>query len=122
MFRGLKRFARKSRILIIVYKIYDNWRMRKRFASGNTETLHGSTHSRKTISESLSYIEDQFADYLKYSGLTAKDLRGKRILELGFGDNLGVALRFLAAGAARVVCLDKFYSRRDPDHQKEIYR
>ncbi|MDQ6652919.1 MAG: methyltransferase domain-containing protein, partial [Acidobacteriota bacterium] len=34
---------------------------------------------------------------------------------------MGVALRFLAAGAARVVCVDKFYSRRDVAHEREIY-
>ena len=42
-------------------------------------------------------------------------------MEIGHGDNLGVALRFLAAGAAEVICLDKFYSKRDPERQREIY-
>lgn len=117
----MKSWARKSKNLIIAFKIFQNWQMRRRFASGYTETEHGSTHSRKTLDESLSYIEEQFQDYLKYGQLSSEQLRGKKILELGFGDNVGVALRFLAAGAAQVICVDKFSSKRDESREKEIY-
>lgn len=117
----MKRWARKSKTLIIAYKILQNWQMRRRFASGDAETEHGSTHSRKTLDESLRYIEEQFQDYLTYGQLSSEQLRGKKILELGFGDNVGVALRFLSAGAAKVVCIDKFCSKRDELREREIY-
>ena len=117
----MKQLVRKSKSLLIAFKIYQNWRMKRQFASGEIETDHGSTHSRKSLDESLSYIDEQFVDYLAYGQLTREQLRGTKILELGFGDNVGVALRFLAAGAARVVCVDKFYSRRDVAHEREIY-
>src|SRR2546430_3721229 len=117
----MKRLAKKSKSLIIAFKIYQNWRLKRHFASGVIETDHGSTHSKKSLDESLSYIDEQFVDYLTYGQLTAAQLRGKKILELGFGDNVGVALRFLAAGAARVVCVDKFYSRRDVANEREVY-
>jgi SAM-dependent methyltransferase len=117
----MRRWARKSKNLIIAFKIFQNWQMRRRFASGYTETEHGSTHSRKTLDESLRYIEEQFQDYLKYGQLSSDQLRGKKILELGFGDNVGVALRFLSAGAAKVTCVDKFSSKRDEAREKEIY-
>jgi SAM-dependent methyltransferase len=117
----MKHWARKSKTLIIAFKIYHNWRMRRRFASRKIETNHGSSHSRKSLAESLGYIDEQFTDYLTYASLTSEQLRGKRILELGFGDNVGVALRFLAAGAARIVCLDKFYSQRDVARERDIY-
>jgi len=120
----LKQLAKKSKNLIIAAKIVDNWRMKRRFAAGNTESLHGATHSLffTSISESLDYINVQFEDYLKYSGLTVDQLKGMRIFELGFGDNVGVALKFIAAGAERAVCLDKYYSKRDLGHQQQIYR
>ncbi len=86
------------------------------------ETQHGSSHSQKDLKESVHYIDEQFRDYLTYGELTEAKLKGKRILELGFGDNLGVALRFLAAGAERVVGVDKFYSTRDVAREREIYR
>jgi SAM-dependent methyltransferase len=81
----------------------------------------GSTHSNKTIEESLAYIDLQYSDYRKYAGLEPSRLKGKTVLELGCGDNVGVALRFLADGAAKVVCLDKFYSIRDLEKERRIY-
>ncbi len=117
----MKRWARKSKHLIIAYKIFQNWQMRRRFASGDSETEHGSTHSRKTLDESLRYIEEQVQDYLTYGKLGSDQLRGKKILELGFGDNVGVALRFLSAGAAKVICIDKFSSKRDEARERDIY-
>ena len=117
----MKRWARRSKSLIIVFKIWHNWLLRRRFASGLIETSHGSTLGRKNLDESVSYIDEQFNDYLTYGQLTNQQLSGKRILELGFGDNVGVALRFLAAGASRVVCVDKFYSKRDVARERDIY-
>src|SRR5216684_6089219 len=117
----LLKLVRRSKTAIVAQKIHGNRKMKRRFASGDIETLHGSTHQTKTIAESLAYIEEQFDDYLRYSGLKRDDLHDKRVLELGFGDNVGVALEFLASGAAEVICLDKFYSRRDLAQQKEIY-
>jgi len=43
-------------------------------------------------------------------------------LEVGPGDNFGVALKLLAAGACQVVCLDKFYSSRNVEQQRRIYQ
>ncbi len=115
--------AKKSKTAIIAHKIYENWRMKRQFSSGNFESLHGSTHSTiiKNLGESIDYINVQFDDYLTYSGLSREQLRGMKVFELGFGDNIGVALKFIAAGANRVVCLDKFYSKRDLEQQRLIY-
>ena len=118
----LKNMATKSKTMLVAYKIYHNWQFKRRFASGNTESLHGSTHSHIPLSDSLAYINAQFDDYMKYGELTPAEVRGKRIFELGFGDNIGVGLRFLAAGAAEVVCLDKFYSKRDKEQERKIYQ
>ncbi|HEX8707727.1 MAG TPA: hypothetical protein VF723_05655 [Pyrinomonadaceae bacterium] len=114
--------ATRSKTILVAYKIYHNWQFKRRFDSGDTESFHGSTHSRISLAESIAYINTQFDDYLKYSGLTPETLRGKRIFELGFGDNIGVALRFIAVGAAEVTCLDKFYSKRDREHERQIYQ
>jgi len=117
----LAKLAKRSKTAIIGYKIYDNWRIKRRTARGVADTIHGSTHSRNSLSESLAYINVQFNDYLQYSGLTRQMLIGKRVFELGFGDNFGVALKFLAVGAAHAVCLDKFYAKRDDGQQRKIY-
>ena len=118
----VKRLARRSRSAIIIYKIFDNRRLKKRIESGDIETIHGSTHLNQSVSDSLAYIEKQFANYINYAELSGDALKDKRILELGPGDNLGVALKFLAAGAASVICLDRFYSKRNSAHEHEIYK
>lgn len=117
----IKGLARRSKTAIILFKIFDNWRLKRRTAAGAIETIHGSTHLNTPLADSLAYIDKQFNDYLTYTALQPKDIVNKNILELGPGDNLGVALKFLAAGASSVVCLDRFYSKRDPQHEKEIY-
>ncbi len=122
MIERLKQLSKKSRTAVIAQNIYNNWRVRRRVNSGNIEASYGSSHSRiSDISDSVGYINATFEDYLRYADLTPETIRGKRVLEIGHGDNLGVALSFLAAGAAEVVCLDKFYSKRDPERQRRIY-
>lgn len=119
---AIRKLATGSKNLIILHRIYDNWRRRRVFKAGNTVSSYGSTHVAWTVNQSVRYIEKVYDDYLEYSGLTSEVFRGKNILEVGPGDNFGVALKFLAAGAARVVCLDKFYSERKSDQELRIYR
>ena len=124
MVAQLKKVARKSKTFIIASNIYHNWRTERRFKSGNIEYTGGSTHSvvcQFSLPQSLGYINDVFDDFLRYSGYTPEMLRGKKILEVGHGDSVGVALRFIAAGAERVVCIDKFYSKQDASQQHNIY-
>jgi SAM-dependent methyltransferase len=118
---AIKKLARQSKTLIIAYRIVDNWRRRRAFRAGNTVTAYGSTHEFWSLEKSVSYIELVYRDYLEYSGLGPDAFRGCRILEVGPGDNFGVALKFLVSGASQVVCLDKFYSERNVDQQTRIY-
>jgi SAM-dependent methyltransferase len=122
MIKQLKQFAKKSKLIIIAFNIYNNWRIKRQYNSGKLETSSGTTHLSRTLSESLRYIDDVFENYLRHFCISTEMLRGKRILEIGPGDNFGVALKFLATGAAQVVCLDKFYSKRDPEQQYKIYQ
>jgi SAM-dependent methyltransferase len=119
---GIKKLAAQSKTLIILHRIYDNWRRRRSFRAGNTVTSYGSTHQSWSLDKSLRYIETLYEEYLQYSGLSEEAFRGKTILEVGPGDNFGVALKFLAAGAEEVVCLDKFYSERNPEQETRIYK
>jgi len=93
-----------------------------RRALGRRESGMGSTHRNMETGRSLDYIDEVFEDYLRYGGIDRGDLEGKEILELGPGDNFGVALRFLAAGAAKVVAADRFIPVRDPDQHRRIYQ
>jgi len=92
-----------------------------RHALGRVDSPNGSSHKNLSLEKSLAYIDRVFSDYLRFSGLTPRALEGKRVLEVGPGDNLAVALRFLSAGAAEVVCIDRFFSWRDPEKERRIY-
>jgi Methyltransferase domain len=81
----------------------------------------GATHQNLSVEQSAAYIQRVFDDYLTYGGVSKDWLRGKRVLEIGPGDNLGVALLLYAAGAREVVCLDRFETRSDPIRSRKIY-
>jgi SAM-dependent methyltransferase len=119
---GIKQLAGRSKSLIVLHRIVDNWQRRRAFQAGKTTTAYGSTHEFWSLEKSVDYINQVYREYLEYSGLTPAALVGKQILEVGPGDNFGVALMFLADGAAKVVSLDKFYSERNEEQQARIYR
>jgi len=99
-----------------------NVRTQVRYLTGNSHSAIGASHSAFAIEQSIAYIDRVFGDYLHYGALTAADLSGKRVLEVGPGDNLGVALRFICAGASQVIALDRFVTTQDPEKNDRIYR
>src|SRR5215211_1472176 len=117
----LKALAKRSKGLVVAVTIAKDQRMRWAARHGAPLSTSGATHERFSLDQSLAYIDSVFGDYLRYGGLGCSDLRGSRVLELGPGDNYGVALRFLACGAARVVSVDKFATRRNEAQQRRIY-
>jgi hypothetical protein len=82
----------------------------------------GSTAAAFSVDEAVSYIGRVVSDYLNY-GATGdhRMIAGKRILEVGPGDNLGVAFRLLSLGAASVECLDAFEPVSNPGHNGLVY-
>jgi hypothetical protein len=82
----------------------------------------GATHRSFSAAQSVTYIERVVADYFTYGGVSKDWLQGKRVLEIGPGDNLGVALLLAASGAAQVICLDRFETRSDPEQRRKIYQ
>ena len=120
MSQTLQNIAR-SKTAIIAYKIYENWVTKRRFKEGQIYSSAGSTHRGRSLSESLEYIKTQFDDYQTYLELAGSSMEGKRVLEIGFGDNIGVALKLITQGAKHVSCLDKFYAKRNPEQEREIY-
>ena len=101
MLTRIRRLAKRSKTILIAYSIYDNWCTRKRFKSGHIVRPIGSE-----ATDSLDYVNRVFS--FKYSGISVDSLQDKNVLEVGPGGNLGIALKFLAAGARQVVCIDKF--------------
>jgi SAM-dependent methyltransferase len=121
MLTVLKRKARRSKSAVVAYKIFDSWRRRRRHVRGDIRDTSGATHLGKSLEASVARIFAQFDDYASYGGLAPDWFEGRRVLEVGHGDNVGVALLFLAAGADSAVCLDRFYCPRDEAQQRRIY-
>lgn len=74
------------------------------------------------LDKAIRYKDEEFSDYFRLSGLTPEHIRGKRILEIGPGMNLGVALELLMAGARQVLCADRFPSLGSPKEQVALYQ
>ena len=116
---GLSRQVRRSIALTCLYYLADDCRARCRLARGKLATRSGTRHATFSLDESLDYIERVYADYLAYGGL--EGFSG-RVAEIGPGDNFGVALLMLGAGAAQVHTIDRFRPDRDDARQAGIYR
>ncbi len=89
--------------------------------SNRLKSHTGATHKNKTLEESINYISRVFDDYVRYAALGPREIEGKRILEIGPGDNFGVAVKFIAQGAQKVVCLDRYECEKDLQQQSRIY-
>ncbi|MDB5037416.1 MAG: Methyltransferase type 12 [Bacteriovoracaceae bacterium] len=122
MIEFFKKKMKRSKWGIAAYLVARNLKNRLKYTSGNLEDEYGATHQKLTNEESVHYIEEVFKDYLQYAKLNPPDLIDKEVLEIGYGDNLGVALKFLASGVKRMVCLDKYHSVRDSFKEKNIYQ
>lgn len=117
MKEALKRLVKRSRWLVIAsFALRNRWVQLSRLTGAHHQSRD------KPPEESADYVESAFEGMLRHGGIDRSEVRGKRILELGPGDNLGLALRFVAAGATQVVTLDKFELKRDPELEQEIYR
>jgi hypothetical protein len=71
--------------------------------------------------DGVNYCWQQFRDYMQYGKLTPERLCGRTVLEYGPGDSIGVGLLFVALGARRFTCIDKFYGLRDDNKERRIY-
>src|SRR3954447_10481419 len=117
----LKERAKRSKSLTVAAMVARDVRTGLQGRFGRDLTTNGATHVGMSIDESLAYIDTVYDDFVEYGKLTPDNLRDARILEIGPGDNFGLGLRLLAAGAREVVCADRFYSVRDHQQQRRIY-
>ena len=116
---NLRKQIKRSIALTCLYYLADDWRARRRLARGRLATRSGTRHAALSLEESLDYIDRVYADYISYGGL--EGFCG-RVAEIGPGDNFGVALRMLGAGAGEVHTLDRYRPHRDDAWQARIYR
>jgi hypothetical protein len=110
---------RKTTVGACALLMVDNQLAKLRFAGGDIGTESGMAHRGLRLDQSLSYIDWVYSDYRAEAGI---DKFYGKIAEVGPGDNCGVALRFIGDGADQVDLVDRFYSKRDDNHNAGIYR
>jgi SAM-dependent methyltransferase len=107
----------------IAYEVQKNLRSQLRERRGHDlRAITATGSSLGDPAERVTYSRRAFDAFVRRSDLEPGGLVGKRVLELGPGEELSVALRFLAAGAARMSCIDRFTFDVDPEWEREVYR
>src|SRR6266478_884247 len=94
MLNSAKRILRHSIPATCLAYMVDDWLWGRRLARGRNETNSGTAHAGLTIEESIAIIESTYRAYCQHAGV--ERFQG-RVVEIGPGDNLGVAL--LLAGS-----------------------
>jgi hypothetical protein len=121
--RALRALLKRSRAFIIAVMLARDARLGVlECVAPSYPVKLGARHQRFSLTESVDYVTEVAADYFAYGGLTDERVRGARVLEVGPGDSLGVALLLIGLGARQVVCLDRFVTWRDPQQQRRINR
>lgn len=104
-----------KRAAIIAGFVLHNNRIRMRHLLARSDAYSGSMSL--SPQQVASHAQGVFHNYCSRASLQPSQLAGKRILELGPGDNVAVAMLFAAAGAVHVTTLDKFrYNYETPHH------
>lgn len=106
----------------IAYEVQKNVVSRARGRRGELRAITGVGATLDKPEQRVGYSRNAFEGVLKNGGLERAELAGLRVLELGPGEDLCVALRFLAAGAARVSCMDRFTFHSTPAWERDVYR
>jgi SAM-dependent methyltransferase len=106
----------------IAWEVQKNVRSRARGRRGGLQAITAVGASLEEPARRLAYSRNVFEAYVAHAQLDAGRLDGIRVLELGPGEDLSVALRFLAAGAATVSCVDRFVFDVEPAWEHEVYR
>lgn len=109
----IKIAAKRSRVVVIAYYLVKDARARLRQVTGRPVRVivHTGGRGQPSIDLAVQTARHDFGKVLQAAGL--RDLVGRRVLEIGPGDDLGLCFLSLAHGAEEVVALDRFTVSRD---------
>lgn len=104
-------------LAVIATAVYQDSLRRFGIRTGQIGTSHDSDVSE--IPKFLARAAKTYANYLNYLDSQPS---GWRVLEIGPGSNIAVALRFAGAGARQVTVVDKFVPLQTSDFHVQLYR
>jgi len=117
MYQWLTHIRKQYHFRILNYLLI-NFLWKLRFPLGMIKGGGGHSHARLTPKESIKHLEQIFKWYREYGNI--ESFKGDCV-EIGPGDNAGVALLMRSNGAKSVTLIDRFYTPRDHHHQEKIY-
>ena len=107
---------------VVAANVYQDLLRRSGIVSGQIGNPYTQPRGSGDLVHAVNAVNHTFDSYRHYAGLTPQRLKGARVLELGPGHNVGVALRFISEGASYVACLDKFVPLQDTPFHRALYR
>ena len=113
---------RRSKWVVVASNVFQDSLRRAGLRADQIDQDDGDRRTQADVPPALKRVAGTFDTYLRHLPVEAQRLAGTRVLEVGPGDNAGVALRFAASGAARVVALDKFVPFRATPFHGSLYK
>jgi SAM-dependent methyltransferase len=117
--KSIKKLVNANPLLKSSVLVLDDLICGLKLSFGSIESDSGTIHSAFSPADSVSYIEEVFADYKQYGEI---DRFYGVAVEVGPGDNAGVGLLMRLDGCDRIDLIDRFLSRRDAKQQDKIYQ
>jgi len=114
--------AKRFKYFVVATNIYQDTLRRSGLMHGQIGQPDFGALPDTALPDYINRIDSTFADYQKYGQLTAERVRGARVLEIGPGETLGVALRFIGLGAEQVTAVDKFVPLQTSHFHQRLYR
>jgi hypothetical protein len=114
--------AKRFKWFVVATNMYQDVIRRSHLSTDQIGNPYTAIPEESELPDYLKRVDRQYSDYLDRLGLSPADLQGKTVLEVGPGNNVGVALRFVAAGAQRVIALDKFVPFQTSTFHQKLYR
>ncbi len=116
-----KPIAKRFKYFVVATNIYQDLLRRSGLRRDQISQPDYGALAETQVPAYLRRINSTFSDYEHYGGLDPERIRGRRVLEVGPGETIGVALRFLGAGAEHVTAVDKFVPLEQSVFHQRLY-
>jgi hypothetical protein len=105
-------------LAVIASAVYQDTLRRFKVRTGQIGDPYVAEHDVAEIPRFLEGVSNTYTTYLRYLD---RQPGGAHVLEIGPGDNIGVALRFASGGARHVTIMDKFVPLQVSEFHRQLY-
>ena len=117
----IKKLIKQYIWLNILYRLVKEMSVCIKIKNKNFFFKTGQRNQKGDLEKSVIFYDRVVVWYNQIVPIEHGFLQNKKVLEVGPGDSLAMALRFLQFGAQEVTCVDKFYCERDEEFEQSLY-